>query len=353
MNMTDIAAQRLHNQFLITGLANPQNVVRKLGAMQAQDFTGAKWAVGLRSKDTTDGVVTKLFNEGKILRTHMLRPTWHFVAPEDIRWMQSLTAPRVHAFSKYYYKKEGLDEETLRKGMAVLGRTLKGGNQLTRTEVAAAFGDAGIDASGIKLAYLIMYAELEAVVCSGAMKGKQHTIALVAERAPHAKTLPKEQALKEFVTRYFTAHGPATIQDLAWWSSLSIADVKSGIELADLQQVEVEKKTFYFAKQADTTILSPLVHLLPNYDEYLIAYKDRSAAGQVVLDKAPAPDDFFYHFVTLDGQLVGGWKRKIGKSPTIDLTMFKHFGAKQSKALDAAAQRLEDFMQLPVACIES
>ncbi|HTE57385.1 MAG TPA: winged helix DNA-binding domain-containing protein [Verrucomicrobiae bacterium] len=348
MNMTDIAAHRLHNQYLIEGLGNPQDVVRKMGAMQAQDFMGAKWAIGLRSKNATDESVTGLFNDGKILRTHMLRPTWHFVAPEDIRWMQSLTAPRVHALNKYYYKKLGLDEGTLRKGIDVLKQVLKGGKQLTRAEAAAAFSDAGIDASGLRLAYLVMYAELEAVVCSGALRGKQHTIALISERAPQAKILPKEQALKEFALRFFTAHGPATVQDLAWWSSLSAADVKSGVELADLQRIEIDAKTYYCAKQADTTIRSPLVHLLPNYDEYLIAYKERSAAGQAVLEKRPVPADFFYHFVVLDGQLVGGWKRIVGKSMTVELNLFTHFGPKQAKALDAAGQQLQDFLQIPV-----
>jgi len=348
MTLTDIAALRLHNQFLLEGLDDPATVVRRLGAVQAQDFTGAKWAVGLRSKDTTDEAITKLFNEGKILRTHMLRPTWHFVAPEDIRWMQALTAPRVHVFNRYYYKKEGLDEATLRKGTKVLEQSLKGGNHLTRTEVGAVFRGGGIDAGGLKLACMIMYAELEAVVCSGALKGKQHTLALVSERAPEARSLPRERALKEFVTRYFTAHGPATVQDLAWWSSLSIADVKHGIELAGLQPIEVEGKSFYSARQVRSTVPSPLVHLLPNYDELLIAYKDRSAAGQVVLDKTPAPTDFFYHFVVLDGQLVGGWKRKLGKSLTVELTLFMQLSSAQDKALDTAARRLEDFMQLPV-----
>ncbi len=165
-------------------MSSPVDVVHSLGAVQSQDFTGAKWALGMRCTSATDDEVTRLYNGGKILRTHMLRPTWHFVAPQDIRWMQELTAPRVHALNKYYYNKLGLTETVLKNGSDILVKALEGGNELTRREMKETFDNAGIDADGLRLAYLIMYAELEALVCSGALRGKQHTIALLTERAP-------------------------------------------------------------------------------------------------------------------------------------------------------------------------
>lgn len=350
MNISDIAAQRMHNQFLLKPVTNPLKVMQALGAMQAQDFPAAKWALGLRSKNATDESITKLFNDGKILRTHILRPTWHFVLPEDIRWVQSLTAPRVHAFNKYYYKKVDLDDATLNKSIVVLKSTLKGGTHLTRKEVAEAYKDAGIDTSGLRLGYLLMYAELEAIICSGAMKGKQHTVALLAERAPQAHDLPKEQALTELTKRFFSAHGPATIQDFAWWSSLTVADIKAGIAKAGLSHVEVGGKTFYFAKKTKTTIPSPVVHLLPNYDEYGIAYKVRQPFLQAKLDRKPANEDLFYHLVTLDGQIIGGWRRVIAKDAVIiHPTLFKELTTKESQAFGQATLLLQDFLQTPVA----
>lgn len=283
MTFADIAAQRLHNQHLLKPLGSPKAVLRLFGAMQAQDFQATKWAIGLRC-NTTDQKLTELFNKGKILRTHMLRPTWHFVLPEDIRWIQMLTAPRVHAFNKHYYKKMNLDEATLKKGADVLAQALEGGKQLKRDEVQAAYLRAGIKASGLRLAYLVMYAQLENIICSGAMQGKQHTVALTSERAPHAKKLSYDEALRELAKRFFTIHGPATIKDFAWWSSLLAADIKRGIELAGLESIEVGNQTFYFAKKSSTRTPSPVLHLLPNYDEYAIAYKERrpynSGSGQ-------------------------------------------------------------------------
>jgi hypothetical protein len=348
MTFSDIAAGRLHNEFLLQPLAKPQDVVRRLGAVQAQEFAFAKWALGVRTKNTTDATVTKLFNDGKILRTHALRPTWHFVAPEDIRWIQSLTAPRVHAFNKYYYNQVNLDTEILKKGTELLTAALKG-QQLTRKEVTQLYTDAGIDVAGLRLGLLIMYAELEAVVCSGAMQGKQHTYALVSERAPQAQDMPKAQAVKELTTRFFTAHGPATIRDFAWWSSLTVADIKTGIELAGLQGMVVEGQTFYFAKKARTTIPSPVVHLLPCYDEFLIAFKERRPSMQIKLDHTPDSNDLFYNFIMLDGQLIGGWKRtQTTKAFTIQLNPFKKLTAAETKALEAAATRLQNYVELPV-----
>jgi hypothetical protein len=354
MNIADIAAQRLHNQFLIENLTDPVEVVRRLGAVQAQDFVGAKWALGLRCQ-TTDETVTKLFNEGKILRTHMLRPTWHFVVPEDIRWIQMLTAPRVHQQSKYYYKKLGMDEPTVEKSQKVLASELRGGNQLTKAEIVKLFVGAGIvEVSGLRFLYLLMRAELDALICSGAMRGKQHTYALLEERAPQAKEMSREQALAEFAARYFKSRGPATVKDFMWWSSLTAVDAKNAVDLAKLKSEQAEDgQTYYFVKPAPTDIPSPIVHLLPNYDEYFISYKDRSAFSMTrtfkVLRK-PGYEDLFYHLIALDGQLVGGWRREIkSKEFIVKLNMFVELNKTQNNALKAAAKRLSNFYNLPVA----
>ncbi|MGH7158060.1 MAG: winged helix DNA-binding domain-containing protein [Candidatus Saccharimonadales bacterium] len=346
--ITNIASQRLHNQHLLENLKKPEDVVRSLGAMQAQDFIGAKWAIGLRCK-TTDAAVQKAFDDGKILRTHVLRPTWHFMAAEDIRWILELTAPRVHAFNKYYYKKLGVDEPTIKKANELLKNILRGGNQLTKIQIAAHFDAAALPTKGLPFGYILGYAELEALICSGAMQGKQHTYALLGERAPHAKSLPRDKALIELTRRFFTAHGPAQIADFAWWSSLTTAEIKQGVAQAKLKSVEIDGKTYYFAKEAPTSIPSPIAHLLPNYDEYFIAYKDRSAFSNFKVSRQPSYEDLSYHILAIDGQLAGGWKREItAKQYTVKLNPFMQFSTVQQKAIDQAAKRLSNFAGLPV-----
>lgn len=354
MNLQDVRLARLANERLIgEPFKRPEDVVVWLGAVQSQDYPGAKWALGQRTKSCLDIDVDQAFNDGKILRTHILRPTWHFVVPEDIKWMQMLTAPRVHALNAYYYRKLGLDTATLQKGHEVLANVLQGGKQLTRSEIKQALEDAGMGDIGLRSGYLIGHAELEALICSGAMRGKQHTYALVAERAPQAKTLTRDEALAELTTRYFTSHGPAQIQDFAWWSSLTVADIKKGIELAKpkLQQETVEGKVFYFAQLATPKIKSPLVQLLPNYDESLIAYKDHSPSMMPGLKVSIGVRDvvFANHIITLDGQVIGGWRRIQAKNQVeVQTKLLVPLDKTQKASLAAAAHALETFLKVPV-----
>lgn len=220
MNSLDIAHHRLHNQKLLqTTFTKPSQVVAYLGAVQAQDYAGAKWALAQRVKSIiTDAEIDQTFADGAILRTHLMRPTWHFVAPADIRWMLMLTAPRVHAVSAFMYRQLELDKTIIKKSYAVLEKTLRGNKQLTRTELGAAFKKAGIIAEGMRLGYFMMSAELDGIICSGARKGKQFTYTLLEERVPPAKALKREEALVELVRRYFASRGPATLHDFIWWS---------------------------------------------------------------------------------------------------------------------------------------
>jgi hypothetical protein len=192
---------------------SPHDVVRWLGALQAQEFPLATWSIAQRTRDGTRVDVEQAFADGVIVRTHVLRPTWHFALAEDIRWLLQVTAPRVHALNAYYNKQHKLDKQLFAKSNTLIARALEGGSHLTRREVAAALQRGGIRARGPRLAYIVMRAELDAIVCSGAMRGKQHTYALLDERAPETKALGKEAALAEFTRRYFTSRGPATRND--------------------------------------------------------------------------------------------------------------------------------------------
>src|SRR4051794_12729464 len=218
-----IAERRLINQHIATrGLRGPQDVVTWFGAMQAQEYEPAKWALGLRMPDgTTSAKVQRACDEGRILRTHVMRPTWHFVGRSDIRWLLELTAPRVHRILSYYNRALELDSRVLTRSAVVIERALRDGHHLTRAELAARLERAGLPAEGQRLARVVMNAELEGVICSGPRRDRQFTYALVAERAPKAARLPREEALATLAQRFFSSHGPATVKDFVWWSGLT------------------------------------------------------------------------------------------------------------------------------------
>jgi len=347
----NIAHHRLRNQRL-TGppFEKPEQVVKWLTAVQSQDYAGAKWAIAQRVKETADDEIDALFNDGKILRTHVMRPTWHFVMPADIRWMLKVTAPRVNAVSAYYYRKLELDDALFRRSNTAIAKALRGGKQLTRSEIAQALKLARIDAKGLRLAYLILRGELDAVICSGALRGKQFTYALLDERVPKFKTLERDEALAELTKRYFTSHGPALLRDYTWWSGLTMADAKAGIEMAghELDHTTVDGKTYWFGELAETTkTKAPLIHLLPNYDEYLIAYKDRSSSIDPSLHNhlRQRDDAFNAHIIVLNGQVIGGWRRTIEKDKvTINANPLLKLGAAENRALRLAAERYGQFL---------
>src|SRR5260221_11504732 len=215
MTNLDIAHQRLHNQLITQRMfEKPGDVVQWLGAVQAQDYAAAKWALGLRMQGAIDESIEQAFADGTILRTHVMRPTWHFVTPADIRWMLALTAPRVNASNARYYRRLELDDAVFAKSNAVVTKALQGGNQLTRVELGAVLEQAGMATHDLlRLTYMVGRAELDGLICSGAKRGKQFTYALLDERAPQTKTLARDEALPELAKRYFTGYGPATLKD--------------------------------------------------------------------------------------------------------------------------------------------
>jgi winged helix DNA-binding protein len=356
----DIPAQRLHTQHLLgSRLQRPEDVVRWLTAVQSQDYPGAKWGVAQRTVGSTATDIDRAFNDGAILRTHVMRPTWHFVMPEDIRWMLELTAPRIKALMATYDRRLELDEALYARTNAAIEKALQVGKHLTRTELAQALKDAGIEATGQRLAHIVSRAELDAVICSGAPRGKQHTYALLAERAPHARRRDREEALGELSVRYFSSHGPALVQDFAWWSGLTVADAKAGLELVKGQLIQetIDGKTYWFARSAQANPRTrPTVHLLPNYDEYLIAYRDRSAfVDPARLGDAPFFQDVLRrHIIVVNGQVVGGWhSSERPREATIHLRPLIQLTQAQQAALGAAAKSYSRFLGRSVTLANS
>ncbi|HEY3476744.1 MAG TPA: winged helix DNA-binding domain-containing protein [Anaerolineales bacterium] len=350
----DIIEARLHNQLLSQSkFSQPGEVVSWMGAVQSQDYAGAKWALGRRMKDAaTDAELDQAFNAGKILRTHVMRPTWHFVTPADIGWMLELTAPRVRAALAYIDRQLGMDQLTFRRTRSVLEKTLKGNHQLTRAELAPILSKAGVPVDGLRLGHLMMHAELGGVVCSGARKGKQFTYALLEERAPQAKTLERDQALVELTRRYFRSHGPATAQDFVWWSGLTMTDARRGIEAlgSEFENETVKDQTYWFPKSGLGESSSSAAYLLSNYDEYTVGYTDRSAIFDGAhADKLGSRESILTQTLLIDGRVAGTWKRTLKKNEVvIDVAPFTVLNKAQNQAVIAAAREYGRFLGLPV-----
>ena len=349
MNRREIALRRLAQQRLSWNLEAPAEVVAWLGAVQAQDYAGANWALAQRMHDPDEAAIEQAFNAGAILRTHILRPTWHFVAPTDIRWIQALTAPRVNAVNAYMYRQQELDEALFGRSNEIIARALEGGRFLTRAELIAALAEAGIEAARARAAYLIHRAELDALVCSGPRRGKQFTYALVEDRAPQARVLPRDEALAELTRRYYTGHGPATIQDFAWWSGLTIADVKAGLAMLGnrLDHELVAGQTYWYAPDLPAVCpAEPPAFLLPTYDEFIIGFSsfNQSRTGGKVL----SAEITFDSTIVLDGQIAGRWRRSLlKKALIIELVPFAPLTANETAAVTAAADRLARFLKMP------
>lgn len=351
----DILQQRLHNQLLSqTKFTQPSQVVAWLGAVQSQDYAGAKWAVAQRTTGLTDAAIDQAFAKGEILRTHVLRPTWHFVRPEDIRWMLALTAPRIHGLSAHYYRQLELDDAIFKRSNKILTKALRGGNQLTRPELTSLLQKNGIAGNELlRFIYLMVHAELDGVICSGARRGKQFTYALLDERAPQAKILERDEALAELTKRYFTGHGPATLQDFVWWSGLTMTDARKGIEFvkSHFEYEVVEDQMYWFVASTPTRKPSPTAYLLPDYDEYTVGYADRTAIFDIVhTDKLDARGSVLAQYsIMLDGQVAGTWKRNIKKNEVvIELTPFTELTNDQNRVILAVTQQYGKFLGLPV-----
>jgi hypothetical protein len=353
MSTPSVVQQRLRAQ-RVTGppFRRPEEAVRWLGAVQAQNYAGAKWAVGQRVAAATDASVEEAFQRGKLIRTHVLRPTWHFVVPADLRWLLALTAPRVQAAAAHQYRQYDLDPATLRRAHAVLGKALEGGQHRTRIELMDALAAADLRADGSRLAHIMLHAELEALICSGPRRGKQFTYALVDERVPPAPARPRDEALAELTLRYFTSHGPALVGDCAGWSSLTVAEIKRGLAMNGrrLSSREIDGKTYWSGPApAPARMKPPLVRLLPNYDELLVGYKDHAPTfTPEVTERLRATRGFLdRNVVVLDGNVVGGWQRALaGRSVRVETEILVTLAPAQRRALDAEIARYCAFVGL-------
>jgi hypothetical protein len=348
-----VTRQRINAQHLTnTSFSTPGDVLSWMGAIQAQDFAAAKWAISIRMKSSAEAEIEQAFNDGEILRTHILRPTWHFVHPKDIRWMLALTSPRVHAVNGYYYRQSGLDKSVFQKSNDIIAKVLKGGKQLTRTELNDTLLENKIPTQKLGLSFTIMQAELDGIICSGPRKGKQFTYMLLDERVPATSEITRDEALVELTKRYFQSHGPAQMQDFVWWSSLTVAEAKKGIENSGLKKEVIDNKTYWYVKKSEESN-GKTAFLLPPFDEYFVAYKNKSD----ILDERYKKHMNFgggmiSGAILISGVVVGTWKRTLRKDGVIiNLQPFTKFTDSELELVKEAADKYGSFLSAKVTIV--
>jgi DNA glycosylase AlkZ-like len=370
IDLREVARLRLRNQRIVgEKLSTPAEAVAWLGAVQAQEYSLAKWSLGTR----VNGAATTIHDEdidaalgrAEILRTHILRPTWHFVAPADIRQVQRLTAPRILSGSAHRLRFLELDDDQVARANDVMVRALEGGRQLTRPELQQELAAAGLHPDGQRIAYMVMAAEMACLIASGAPRAGRtsrptdtHTYALLDEVAPPTaadnQPFDRDRALADLTLRYFTSHGPATIADFTWWCALNQADTKRGLQINGhaLEELEVDGQRHWWGggESADPEPPSA-VHLLQAYDEYVVGYRSPrtpiNVAG-LALPPVLRPPPFF-NTVTVDGQVVGYWRRlNDGDGYRIETSLLRPLTRAEQRALSVEVARYSDFAQRPV-----
>ena len=351
MNLTDIAKIRLISQQIAgTKFKTAKDIVAWMGAMQAQDYAMVKWAIGVRLPNATDRVLETAIDNGEIIRTHLLRPTWHLVSADDIYWMLELTAPQIKASLKSRHNELELSEAIFTKSNASIEKALRDGKQLTREELIAKLGKAKIATDDNRSSHLLLRAELDGIVCSGATKGGKQTCALLAARVPKTKPLTKEEALAKLAKKYFTSHCPATLQDFVWWSGLSVGEAKHALEMikADFVSETIDAQTYWLADFFSIPKAGKeSVYLLPAFDEFIISYKDRSASLPFENhNKTISNNGIFRPVIVVNGQVTGIWKRTIKKDQVMVETEFFKQPNKATKSLvEKAAIQFGDFLE--------
>jgi len=358
VDTNDLAARRLGAQQIVRArFAGVAELVRYLGAVQAQDFAAARWAVGLRVADrsVTDQDVDRAICEGAVIRTHALRWTWQLVAPEDVRWLLALLGPRLAVKAARRHRELGLDAATFRRSGVALARALRGGVTLTRAEMAAALARAGVSPEGQRLSHILGRAELDGVVCSGGRRGKQLTYALLDDRVPASPAPPsRAEALAALAGRYFRSRGPASVADFIWWSGLAAADARAGLDAvrSDLEAEVVDGVTYWRDGAAAGARASGAgaraAHLLPAFDEYLVAYRDRDALiDPMDAKRINAGGGILAPVVVVGGRAIGTWRRTLARAAVaIEIDLFGAPAPRDRPLFEEAARRYGVFLGL-------
>ena len=297
------------------------------------------------------------FNQGDILRTHLLRPTWHFIAKEDIQWVLELTSKQVHRANAYMYRKLELEDSIFKACGKILVNNLRGEKELTRDEINEEFKKNNIAAQGHRLSYIMMYAELEGIVCSGARRGNQFTYALFDERVKTRGKTERDESLAELAKRYFSSRGPASVNDFSTWSGLTVMECKRGVEIIRdcLETIKIGEMLYYAASDAAASNagsnknIPKAIHFLPIYDEYIMGYKDRTAILKYKESLRQNISSKYDCMIIFDGQIIGTWKRTVKKDRIeFEYDLFEGLNGEQKALFDDSINRLGQFYEREV-----
>jgi len=341
-----LAAQQIASPSFTT----PSAVVAHLTAMQAQDYRGALWSIGLRLPNATSRQVERAIADRQIVRTWPMRGTLHFVAAADVRWMLRLLTPRIIKGGAGRRRQIGLDDAAFARSRKLFAKALRDRNSLTRDEMHDVLERAKITTAGQRGYHILARLSMEGLLCFAEPRGKQHTFALLDEWIPTSRILDRDEALAALAARYFRGHGPATSRDFAWWSGLTLRDARAGIAMAasSLAEETINGAAYIVSREsAAASDAARGVFLLPGFDELILGYTDRSAT----LDPAhamrvvPGSNGVFMPTIVSNGRVVGTWKAASAKGKVIVTPLpFTALSTEETRVLRSAAARYERFI---------
>ncbi len=349
MNAADVLRLRLSSQGLArAAFRKPEDVVSWFGAVQAQDYLGALWAIGQRLRNATEAKIEAAEARRAIVRLWPMRGTLHFVAADDVRWITQLLAPRVLARNAARLKREvEVDSRVVARCRGVVRRALEGGRRLDRKDLYAALEARRIRTDGSRGLHILGWLAMEGTLCLAGRSGKQHTFALLDEWIPKSTKLDRDAGLAELARRYFSSHGPATRRDFMWWAGITAKDAQAAIDAthASLSRALVDGDEYWWreAGARQSVVRAPLVRLLPAFDEYTVAYHDRTLIADARLPKmsllSPA--------VMVNGRIIGNWTRRLERNrAVIAANLREKLSRAESLELKAALSSYGRFMGL-------
>lgn len=348
----DLLTTRLRLQrFIGTPFRTAADAVRSLGAFQAQDYPGAKWSLGMRVGRATDASIDAALSAGKIIRTHLLRPTWHFVAPEDLRWILALGAPQVKRLLSYQHRELELDAKVVAKAARLIANGLAGGTHLTRDSVGEVLARGRLVCDGRRLAHLLLELEQEGLICSGRLQGKQQTYTLVDEWVAPGPSFTREESVVRLARRFFAGHAPATWTQFTWWSGLTRTETR---EVRDLLRKELEVERignveWLGGPQRSTKVQQPIAFLIPEYDEILTGWAEIGIPRSIADRRKGKPTSTFDRPILIDGTWRGTWRRTMGaKQVALELERFGRWSVKEEGAVERERERYSRFIGMPV-----
>lgn len=355
MKAGDITRYRLYSQRMMKPFfKDAGELVSWMGALQAQDYAGSKWTIGLRVPGSTDAQIEQAVADKSIVRSWGLRGTLHWMPPADIHWMTALAFPKIQMKSATNFKQEGLDKAIFKKSSQVIAKALRDGEALTREELAAIVKKKGISVTNHGMGYLLLHASLEGLICFGPRRGKQFTHVLLDNWIPVAQRETPDNPLATLALRYFKSRGPATIKDFAWWAGLTLTEAKKATDTVkgQLTGVLVDGTDYLMSEEATPSASKPGVYLLPGFDEYLLSYADRS----IVVDAADASritgtgNGLLSSTIIVNGRVAGTWKRTIEKKKVVIETDYFHAVSQAAqKQVKAVAKRYAGYLEMDAA----